>query len=189
MAAVSMGSWRPWRPWRRTGQSLTEVESKPDENVPRVIDYMTPVAKLVTLAPDMSLSEAACKLCDKKISGAPVVADNKRLLGVLSQKDLLYQAAGRGHVRFVTEGPRSQRVTTNERRLRNILDSSVGDLMSVRPVMISATATMHDAANLLLDRKISRLPVVDEGRLVGLLSLTDVIATVTSRDGGCAIFD
>jgi len=197
---ATAGFWRPWfrRPalWRVASGSHTEEDA---ETHPRVRDYMTPVNKLMLLSPDMRIEDAACKLLENGISGAPVVGagtdDNGPytpvLLGILSQKDLLYNAAGRGRIRFVTSGPRSQRLATNEGRLRKILDASVDMVMSTRPMTVTADTTMQKAAGLLIDRKISRLPVIDKdsGGLVGLLTITDVIVTVTNRNIGCAIFE
>jgi CBS domain-containing protein len=162
----------------------------------RVAEYMTDADELVLLSPEMQISDAACRLCAAGISGAPVVGPctitgERRLLGVLSQKDLLHSAAGRGRMRFLTSGPRSQRHIVNTQRLRGILQGDVASVMSVRPTIIGPEATIKEAAALLLERRINRLPVVNEaGGLVGLISTADLIGTVTDADGiGCSIFD
>jgi len=160
--------------------------------VPRVRGWMTPMEKLVTLTPSMTLSEAACALRQGRVSGAPVV-EGQRLLGILSQKDLLYNAAGRARIRVATSGPRSERVVTNEQRLRRIMDARVESLMSARITTVTPDTTMKDAASLLIERKISRLPVVDRsGGLVGLLSTSDVMHVVANciqdEENPCCVF-
>ena len=90
------------------------VEGPDDQDYARVHEYMTPASQVVSLSPKMRLDDAACRLCEAGVSGAPVVGPcgitgERRLLGVLSQKDLLYSAVGRGRMRFLTSGPRSQR--------------------------------------------------------------------------------
>jgi len=190
-SSVAVGRiWRPLRPLFGTGAAPAQAEAAAD--VPRVSQWMTPVERLVTLAPSMSLSEAACALRESSVSGAPVV-EGKRLLGVLSQKDLLYNAAGRARVRLATSGPRSERVTTNEQRLRRIMDARVESLMSARLTTVTPDTSMQDAASLLIERKISRLPVVDRsGSLVGLLSTSDVMDVVANcvedEETGCCVF-
>lgn len=150
---------------------------------------MTPASELVTLTPSMGLEAAACALCEHKISGAPVV-NNGVLVGVISQKDLLYSAAGRTRVRLQTSGPRSERMMINSERMRKILEGDVGSVMSARPATVAADTTVREAAQLLLDRGISRVPVTDpNGALIGLLSTTDVMTTVTSHELGCHVFD
>jgi len=148
-----------------------------------VSEHMTPAAELVTLTAGMTLSDAACTLSGHGISGAPVVSDTGLLLGVLSQRDLLYRASGHHRVRFVTDGPRSERHIVNTQRMRHILEGDVASIMSVRPATVYPHTTMRDAAKMLIDRGISRVPVVDDaGALVGLLSTTDIMATITHGD-------
>jgi len=191
------------RTWLRTPQFMqlfqpgvvVEAPASKGKKHALVKDYMTKVDTLTVLEPSMSLEEAACSLAESGVSGAPVVGPcmmtgERRLLGVLSQKDLLYSAAGRGRARFVTTGPRSQRVVVNTQRLQNILKGDVGSVMSVRPTTVGPTTSVQDAAALLLDMKISRVPVVsDEGGLVGLLSISDIMSAVTNSEVGCHVFD
>lgn len=182
----------PW--WRRMGQSA-ESNGK-EARLARVSDYMTAKEKLVTLTPDMSLQDAACRLCDSGISGAPVIGDpcphtgEPKLVGVLSQQDLLHKAAGKFHVPFTTSGARSERYTVNTQRMRKALAGEVGDAMTPAPMTISADVTLQKAASMLLRKKINRLPVVDEeGGLIGLISTTDIMRAVTTDPAGCAILD
>ena len=170
------------------------VEGPDDQDYARVHEYMTPASQVVSLSPKMRLDDAACRLCEAGVSGAPVVGPcgitgERRLLGVLSQKDLLYSAAGRGRMRFLTSGPRSQRHVINTQRMRKILEGDVGSVMSAQVATIGPDDTVREAAKLLLDRGISRVPVVDrEGGLVGLLSASDIMRTVTKAEIGCSVF-
>jgi CBS domain-containing protein len=189
-----------WQPWRLLGNAFSPGLSVPVE-VPgtaaqRVAQFMTPASECLLLPPEMPLDEAACKLAQAGISGAPVVGPSmatgeSRLLGVLSQKDLLHSAAGRCRVRFTTTGPRSERHIVNSQRLRNILrNGNVASVMSTRLTTVKPDDSVRDAARVLLERNINRLLVVDDkGGLVGLLSTTDIMETITSSELGCRIFD
>jgi CBS domain-containing protein len=180
----------PW-PFAR-GEAADQSSTK---SATTVREYMTPASKLVLLTPDMSLNDAACKLCASGISGAPVIGESivtgePRLVGIISQKDLLHNAAGRGYMRFLTSGPRSERHIVNTQRLRKIMQGDVGSIMSARPMTIPPDATVKEAARLMLERNINRLPVVSkEGGLVGVLSTSDIMKTVTGSAIGCEIFD
>ena len=184
---VVLRSFAQFGHWFSPGVTVS-TPAPPTEAQPRVAEHMTPVTKLLTLEPDMLLDEAACRLSDHGVSGAPVVEDGK-LVGVLSQKDLLYSASGRGRVRFHTAGPRSTRHIINEKRMRKILEGDVGSIMSARTTTIGPDASVREAAKLLLDRGISRVPVVNGmGGLIGMISTSDIMQTVTKSDLGCAVF-
>jgi CBS domain-containing protein len=198
MTMAPLPTWLPPLPtW--LGNAFSPGLSMPVEvpgTAQRVEQYMTPASKCLLLPPEMPLDEAACKLAQARISGAPVVGPSVEtgeplLLGVLSQKDLLHSAAGRVRVRFTTTGPRSERHIVNSQRLRNILSSGdVASVMSTRLATVKPDDSVRDAARVLLERNINRLLVVDDkGGLVGLLSTTDIMETVTSSELGCKIFD
>jgi CBS domain-containing protein len=83
------------------------------------------------------------------ISGVPVIK-NKKLVGIITRKDLL----------------------------RKPEETQLGLLMTSKPVTISADADMREAARLLITHKIRRLPVVENSKLVGLLSVADLIHAI-----------
>ena len=143
-----------------------------------VSDFMA--RNVVALQDSSSLSEAAQLLVDKKIRGAPVVNKDGKLVGVLSQFDFLYKAAGRrAPGRGV--GARSERFAQNAARWDKIEAQTVGDAMSAAPFTVKEDTSMQEAAALLLEKKIGRLIVVDDDNsLVGLLSCTDMMELVLS---------
>jgi len=145
-----------------------------------VSDYMA--KNVVALKATSSLNEAAEQLVKKKIRGAPVVDETGKLVGVLSQFDFLYKAAGRKSP-GQSYGARSERYAPNQARRDKIGAQTVGDAMSKNPLTVTPDTIMQDAAALLLEKKIGRLIVVDdEQQLVGLLSCTDVMELVLSGD-------
>jgi len=83
------------------------------------------------------------------ISGVPVIK-NKKLVGIITRKDLL----------------------------RKPEETQLGLLMTAKPVTISADADIREAAHLLVTNRIRRLPVVDNGKLTGLLSVADLIHAI-----------
>lgn len=124
------------------------------------------VADLMTIDPvivpaDATLEEAEALMREYRVSGLPVVDEAGRLVGVISQTDLLYLAVSR--VRALI------RHRTGTIR--------VGEVMSTPPVTIDAGAQLATAAEVMTRDRIHRLVVVDGGeRPIGVLSAMDFVA-------------
>ena len=128
-----------------------------------------------------SLQDAAQIIVDKSIRGAPVVEDGK-VVGVLSQFDFLYKAAGR-RAPGRASGARSERFVENQDRWDKMQAQTVKDAMSGTPLTVTPSMSMQEAAALLLEKRYGRLVVVDDDQnLVGLLSCTDMMRLVLSGD-------
>jgi CBS domain-containing membrane protein len=156
----------------------------------RVEEYMS--RDVVSLTDDMPIEQASCYLSEHKITGAPVVSrDTGVLEGMLSQTDLLYKAAGKARVPLNTKGlaTSTARYASNTMKLRKAGADSVAYAMTTPVVSVSPQTSMQEAAALLLRHHVSRLPVTgDDGKLVGILTTTDVMSAVTSDPDGCAIY-
>jgi CBS domain-containing protein len=136
----------------------------------RVRDVMTPDP--IVLDPQLPLKTAALLLFHAEVSGAPVVAEDGTLVGVLSERDLLAKEAP---VRFGLGRSAAQ----EERRQKA---RTVADACSSPAAVAVPDARLADAARDLLDRDISRLVVIDEGRVVGIMSRHDVLAALVRDD-------
>jgi CBS domain-containing protein len=125
----------------------------------RVADLMT--LDPVTVPIDATIEEAESLLRDFRITGLPVVDEQSRLVGVISQTDLLYLAMPtvRALIRHRGSGMR------------------IGEVMSVPAMTVDAMATLTQAARIMDRNHLHRLVVVDgEGRPVGVLSSMDYVA-------------
>lgn len=109
-------------------------------------------APVVTVRADTSTQQVADTLTRHRISAAPVVNESGALLGLVSEYDLL---AKTGEV--------------------------AGDLMTTAVISVSTDCAVDDIRHLLIDRRIRRVPVLQEGRLVGIVSRRDVIAIVATE--------
>lgn len=85
--------------------------------------------------------------------GALVVMDSDSVVGVVTDRDLAIRCLGQGHVSS---------------------DCTVALHMSSPPITVAPTVDMLEAAHLMTDKKITRLPVVDDDKLVGFVSLSDI---------------
>ena len=145
---------------------------------------MTPASSLVTLAPDMCLKQAAATLVEAGITGAPVV-DAGRLVGVISQTDLLYKLAGSNSLMLRGQGPRSLRYADNSVRITKIKGETVRCSMSRNPRSIAPTQTIKKAAGEMLRNRHNRLMVTEDGILVGILTSSDIIRVALCSDEEC----
>jgi CBS domain-containing protein len=137
----------------------------------KAADLMTTTVHLVKH--EMSLGSAAALLAEKRITGAPVVDGDGKIVGVVSEKDFLREMG------FVTTPSFMQMAThcLSDKscmigRLRNRI---VGDIMTSPPVTCSPEMTVGEISQFFLTRKINRLPVIAaDGRLVGIVTRTDL---------------
>jgi len=132
-------------------------------DVALVHEFMT--ASVVTLTPDMPIGQAARALIRRGYSGAPVIDDQRRLVGVFSETDALDTLATAAFYDLPLE--------------------SVADRMSTDLVTIRPDADLFRATEVLRETRIKRLPVVDDGgRLVGLVTRRDVMKALVEHVGG-----
>jgi CBS domain-containing protein len=138
----------------------------------RVRDIMTPNPQKVNL--DTSLAEVARLLLSSTFTGLPVVDEENRPVGVIAQGDLIYKAGMPMRLGLLAESDR-QKVSAV---LEALAARQSREVMSQPAVTIEQDKPVTDAVNLMIEKKVKRLPVVDEaGKLVGILSRVDVFRT------------
>lgn len=146
----------------------------------RVRDVMS--SPVITIGPDASLREAVHLLLEHSISGLPVVDDFGQVMGLLSETDLLAKESGPNIVRhrplawFLGESPAAQAEDAKIHAL------SVSEAMTAPVIVIGPDDTVHEAAELMVRRGVNRLPVIEEGRLVGIVTRADVIRSLLRPD-------
>ncbi|MCU1499789.1 MAG: hypothetical protein JWM47_3742 [Acidimicrobiales bacterium] len=149
-----------------------------------VSDIMT--TEILTFSPEELVADAMAVLVDRGIDGAPVVNDDGEVVGMLSTGDLI---VGESRLHFPTvisllgatlELPSSKRHFDDD--LRRTLASTVGEVMQADPVTVGGDDTVEDAATLLHQHDISRLPVVDDSGLVGIVSRADILRSILRDD-------
>ena len=137
------------------------AEAKPSKNViqpVRVEDYMT--RRLVTFHPDESMEHVMDILLKKKISGGPVVDDDNNLVGIISEGDCLKE---------VVRGKYNNTPT---------LHGTVREHMATDVKHIAPETNIFEAAQMFLNLKLRRFPVLRYGKLIGQISQKDVMRAV-----------
>ncbi|PSS26115.1 CBS domain-containing protein [Actinidia chinensis var. chinensis] len=144
-------------------------------------DFMTRKEDLHVVKTTTTVDEALDALVEKRITGFPVIDDDWKLVGVVSDYDLLAldSISGGGHADAnVFPDVDSSWKTFNkiQRLLSKTNGKVVGDLMTPAPLVVRETTNLEDAVRLLLETKYRRLPVVDgDGRLVGIITRGNVV--------------
>jgi len=129
-----------------------------------VRDIMT--TGVVTVRPDTPHQTVAAMLRQHRVSGFPVTGDDGKVVGVMTETDLVALVAGRRH-----------------RRHRAAEQAPDGDLTSHPAVTVGPDDPVKTAARLMRKQRLQRLPVVDrDGRLVGIVSRSDVLSVFQRSD-------
>ncbi|MFZ5569539.1 MAG: DUF190 domain-containing protein [Thermodesulfobacteriota bacterium] len=142
----------------------------------RVRDIMTPAPKAVSRK--TPVSDTARLLCNADFRGVPVVDEQNRPAGIITQTDLIYRANLPLRVGLMPTADRS----AMDRLLAELAGKCAEEIMSHPVVTISADSLATDAVRAMIRHQVKRMPVTDgEGRLAGMLSRIDIFQAI-SRD-------
>jgi len=121
--------------------------------------------------------EMAAMLHRMRLSAFPVIDEDNRVIGVVSETDLLTKEALEGSVPRTVQGMTRQRVRSQ------VNGVTAADLMTKPAVTIGPDQTVTDAARLMYSRRVKRLPVVsDDGTLIGIVTRSDVLSVYSKPD-------
>jgi CBS domain-containing protein len=144
----------------------------------KVRDVMT--HDVVCVDPETPLREVAAILAEHRISGVPVTIDGA-CVGIVSEADLLPKQLGRAPKRrSPIEWIVGERMDPEE--LRRRVATTARNAMSAPPITTDEEMTLREAAQLMIARDVNRLPVVREGRLVGIVSRADLVRAYLRQD-------
>ena len=155
----------------------------------RAMDVMT--TNVITVEPDTSVQELATLLSDRGISGVPVVDRDNRLVGVVSEGDLLHRAETGTERR--TQRRRSRwldNFASDQAAARDYVIAhgrTVREIMTRDVISVSDTTELADIATLLETRRIRRVPVVRDGQLVGIISRANLVRALAMTKSESAI--
>jgi CBS domain-containing protein len=136
---------------------------------------------VVTISPETTLRDAAARLIRYGVSGLPVVDEGGRLVGVLSEADILAKEAGTAHG---ASSPREGMLgwLIGEQPHVQLDARTVADAMSSPALTIGPERTAREAAARMLAEGVNRLPVVESDTLVGIVSRADLVRAFARSD-------
>jgi len=147
--------------------------------------------KVITFKPDDTLHSALETFTDRNISGAPVVRDGK-LVGLITELDIIkvidiytpkVHFTSMPHFFLVLAGLKSRsKAAELKKKVTAASKLKVEDFMTRDPVVISKEADIMEAARLIDTYKVNRLPVVEKGKVKGIVTRNDVIKAVAKLE-------
>ncbi|MDJ0577054.1 MAG: CBS domain-containing protein [Xenococcaceae cyanobacterium MO_234.B1] len=149
-----------------------------------VADIMTP--NPISVTPKTPLKEAITILAEKKISGLLVIDEQGKLTGMISESDLMWQETGvetPPYIMLLDSVIYLQNLSRYEKEIHKALGQTVEDVMSDRPITVQSHQSVREAARLMQDKKIRRLPVVDrEGKIIGIITQGDIVRMMANDE-------
>lgn len=127
---------------------------------------------VLTVTPEMSVKAAAAVLVDGKVTAAPVLGGAGELVGIVSESDLLAHGTPqdpRAHIRLLPDDPVP-------------LPHAVRDVMTADVITVPERADAADAVTVMLERRVKSLPVLRDGRVVGMVSQRDLLRALARSD-------
>jgi CBS domain-containing protein len=144
-----------------------EIKSKEELNghqpkYESIVKYMVQQHNLVTVRPDQSINEVINIMIEKRISGAPVLDENRKLVGIISERDCLRIIVDQAYHNLPHSEPK------------------VADYMTRDVKTMSPANNVVEAATEFLNSPIRRMPVVENGVLIGQVSRIDILRAAKS---------
>jgi CBS domain-containing protein len=148
-----------------------------------VRDIMDP--EPATVRPDSPVEEVVATLRDNELPGVPVVDEDGRVVGIVTEADLvLPDDQGDLHIpHYINLFGGTvflEPLGRFEERLRKAFASKAEDMMSTDPDTVSPDTTVQEAARIIHETGHNRLPVVEDGRLVGVVTRVDVLGALAA---------
>jgi CBS domain-containing protein len=142
-----------------------------------------PVAREVMSKPAIAcrehthFEEVASLLADREISGMPVVDADNRVVGVISERDLAH-ALGGPLIRLAIRRPVHSGPFLRNTRGTNEAARYAADIMTTPAIVAHPETPLHALAEIMVKEEINRIPVVRDGRLMGVVTRGDVLAAI-----------
>jgi CBS domain-containing protein len=138
---------------------------------------------VLTVLPTTPLSEAIKILVNRQISGLPVVDESGKLVGVISESDLMWREKGLDrppYIMLLDSVIYLQNPAKHDRDLHKVLGQTVGEVMTAQAISVTADTTIPAAARIMHEKKIHRLPVIDaEERPIGIITQSDIVRGIS----------
>lgn len=136
---------------------------------------------VITACTTDSVQDVARLLCDRRIGGVPVLDEDGHLVGILTEDDLIVRVAGPhvpAHVELLGGIIYLERPHEIQENLRKSMGMTVEEVMTREVVTVDDDCPLRDVAELMLTKRVNRVPVMREGALVGIITRHDLVSTL-----------
>ncbi|MBW4440780.1 MAG: CBS domain-containing protein [Plectolyngbya sp. WJT66-NPBG17] len=139
----------------------------------------------ITVHPETPINDVIKIIAEQHISGLPVLDADRRLVGIISETDLMWRETDvtpPAYIMLLDSVIYLENPGRYEKELHKALGQTVGEVMSSAPVTTTPDASLSKAAKLMHDHKIHRLPVLDSsGQVVGMLTRGDIVRLMAAE--------
>ena len=145
-------------------------------------DIMT--TDVITISPEAEIAQAAKLLLENRINGVPVVNEAGELVGILCQSDLIIQQKNIPLPSLFTFLDGFIPLTSSKKldeEVEKIAATKVEDAMTANPVTVTPDTGIEEVAGFMVEKGYHTLPVVDAGKLVGIVGKEDVLRTLIEQ--------
>ncbi|MDD4894835.1 MAG: CBS domain-containing protein [Candidatus Omnitrophica bacterium] len=141
-------------------------------------DIMT--KNVITVNPEMDIHKLAELFVSKNISGAPVVDKSAKLLGIVREEGIIFQDKKVHLPTFVSLSVGFLALGTGryDEEIKKIAANKASDIMEKDIATISPDMTIEDVATLMLEKEAYYLPVLDKGKLAGVVTKKDIVRAI-----------
>lgn len=138
--------------------------------------------EIITVNPEDNVKELVELLLEKNISGVPVVDSENRVAGIVSESDLIYQEKSLhlpAFVRVLDGIIFLESFKDLEKELKKMVAYKIKDVMVKKVITVDQDTDLEEIVNVLLDKRINRVPVVDNNKkLVGMITRSDILKNI-----------
>lgn len=139
--------------------------------------------KVISVKKETSIEDLSKILLKNKISGVPVVDDDGILVGIATEADLIVKDADLHFPRYFELLGSIIYLESLERfkkNLRKYLGTKVEDVMTAKVVTAKQDAKINEIANMMINKRINRIPIVDDdNRVIGIVTRADIVKSMT----------
>jgi len=143
----------------------------------KVSEIMT--KKVYTISPDSTLKECAEALNKYSINGL-VVVEKEKVVGVITRSDI-FKAILPRYPDIIEEERYVSDLEYVEERANKLFEMEVKDIMGAPPITVNSDMPIVKAGSTMILRRVKQVPVVDKGKLVGVITLTDIINNLLKK--------
>jgi len=138
--------------------------------------------EVYTVDPETSVEEVGRLFIEKDLSGAPVVDDEGRLIGIVTENDLISQEK-RFHIptiiRIFDAFIPLESDAKVEAEIKKMTATTVSEISSGEVITVEEDTPLNDIATIMTEKKIHLLPVLKEGKIVGIIGKKDIIRAIS----------
>jgi len=168
-----------------TEDDLKKIFQLAMEHAKRRLKKKIPVSEVMTrdviaVKKDTNLKELVRLLAEKKISGVPVVDELNRVIGMVTEADIIFQT-GQRRSKGLREFLRALIGEPQPKEVKGpISELKVEDIMSTPAITATPDMDIREVASILAEKRIKKVPVVDsEGKLIGIISRQDIVRALS----------